>query len=74
MTASGERRRSRGRQGIPTHAAMGRPAAQLEPLPAARRLLKAHIARLAGLQLPIHVAQVKENTNFAELVSGALGC
>lgn len=53
---------------------MGRPAAQLEPLPAARRLLKAHIARLAGLQLPIHVAQVKENTNFAELVSGALGC
>lgn len=40
--------------------------------PARRRLLKAHIARLAGLQLPIHVAQVKEATNFSELVSGAL--
>ncbi|KAL4438043.1 hypothetical protein ABPG77_004264 [Micractinium sp. CCAP 211/92] len=34
-----------------------------------KRLLKAHIARLAGLQLPIAVAQVKEATNFAELVS-----
>lgn len=27
---------------------------------------------MAGLQLPIHVAQVKENTNFSEVVSGAL--
>ena len=35
-----------------------------------KRLLKAHIARVAGLQLPIAVAQVKENTNFSELVSG----
>jgi hypothetical protein len=35
-----------------------------------KRLLKAHIARLAGLQLPIAVAQVKENTNFAELIAG----
>jgi ATP citrate (pro-S)-lyase len=35
-----------------------------------KRLLKAHIARLAGLELPISVAQVKEATNFAELVSG----
>lgn len=34
-----------------------------------KRLLKAHIARLAGLQLPIAVAQVREATNFAELVS-----
>lgn len=34
-----------------------------------KRLLKAHIARLAGLQLPIAVAQVKEATNFAELVA-----
>lgn len=37
-----------------------------------KRLLKAHIARLAGLDLPIAVAQVKENTNYGELVSG--GC
>ncbi|KAI3438739.1 hypothetical protein D9Q98_001158 [Chlorella vulgaris] len=34
-----------------------------------KRLLKAHIARLAGLQLPIAVAQVKEGTSFSELVS-----
>lgn len=34
-----------------------------------KRLLKAHIARLAGLQLPINVVQVKEATNFAELVA-----
>jgi len=34
-----------------------------------KRLLKFHIARLAGLQLPIHVVQVKEATNFAELVA-----
>lgn len=48
------------------------PTSSLAPAShAARRLLKAHIARLAGLQLPIHVAQVKENTNFSELVSGA---
>lgn len=33
---------------------------------------QAHIARLAGLQLPIAVAQVKEATNFAELVSGEI--
>jgi hypothetical protein len=39
-----------------------------------KRLLKAHIARLAGLQLPIAVAQVKENTNFGELLSGACCC
>lgn len=34
-----------------------------------KRLLKAHIARLAGLKLPINVAQVKESTNFAELIA-----
>lgn len=34
-----------------------------------KRLLKTHIARMAGLQLPINVAQVKENTNFAELIA-----
>ena len=34
-----------------------------------KRLLKAHIARLAGLNLPINVAQVKESTNFAELIA-----
>ena len=34
-----------------------------------KRLLKAHIASLAGLDLPIHVAQVKEATDFAELVA-----
>jgi ATP citrate (pro-S)-lyase len=33
------------------------------------RLLKAHIARLAGLQLPINVAQVREDTNFPELLA-----
>ena len=44
----------------------GRPACASLP---GCRLLKAHIARLAGLQLPIAVAQVKEATNFAELVA-----
>lgn len=39
-----------------------------------KRLLKAHITRLAGLQLPIAVAQVKENTNFAELIAGKAPC
>jgi ATP citrate (pro-S)-lyase len=34
-----------------------------------KRLLKAHIARLAGLDLPIHVVQVKAATNWAELVA-----
>lgn len=34
-----------------------------------KRLIKAHIQRIAGLQLPINVAQVKENTNFSELLA-----
>jgi ATP citrate (pro-S)-lyase len=34
-----------------------------------KRLLKAHIARLCGIDLPIQVAQVTESTNFAELVA-----
>lgn len=34
-----------------------------------KQLLKAHIKRLAGLDLPIQVAQVKASTNFSELVS-----
>ena len=34
-----------------------------------KRLLKAHIARLADLKLPINVAQVKESTNFIELIA-----
>ncbi len=34
-----------------------------------KRLLKAHIKRLAGLDLPINVAQVKEATSFAELIA-----
>ena len=35
-----------------------------------KRLLKAHIARLAGLDLPIRVAQVTQGTNFADLAAG----
>ena len=54
------------------HCCHARPAAATHwPAPSLRRLLKAHFARLAGLQLPIHVAQLKEATNFSELVSGA---
>lgn len=33
-----------------------------------KRLLKAHIARLAGLDLPIHAAQVKAASNFEEVL------
>lgn len=33
-----------------------------------KTLLKTHMARLAGLDLPIRVAQVKKDTNFGELV------
>jgi ATP citrate (pro-S)-lyase len=33
-----------------------------------KRLLKAHIARLAGLDLPTHVAQVKAASNFEEVL------
>ncbi|KAK9817084.1 hypothetical protein WJX72_009285 [[Myrmecia] bisecta] len=33
-----------------------------------KRLLKAHIARLAGLQLPLNVAQVSASTDFVELL------
>ena len=33
-----------------------------------KRLLKAHIARLAGLQLPLNVAQVRSNTDYVELL------
>lgn len=33
-----------------------------------KRLLKAHIARLAGLDLPINVAQVKAASNFEEVL------
>ena len=32
-----------------------------------KRLLKAHIQRLAGLQLPLNAAQVRLDTNFQEL-------
>lgn len=34
-----------------------------------KRLLRTHIARLAGLHLPIAVAQVKEATSFTELIA-----
>ena len=34
-----------------------------------KRLLKAHIALLAGLDLPIHVAQVKAASNYLARVS-----
>ena len=33
-----------------------------------KRLLKAHIRRLAGLDLPLNAAQVRNTTNFQELV------
>lgn len=33
-----------------------------------KRLLKAAMKRLFGLELPIHVAQVKADTNFIELL------
>lgn len=33
-----------------------------------KRLLKSHILRLLGLQLPLNVAQVRQNTNFVELL------
>lgn len=38
-----------------------------------KRLLKAHIERLAGLKLPIAVAQVKEATNWSDLLQGGCG-
>ena len=34
----------------------------------AKRLLAAHAARLAGLELPIQAVQVKGSTDWAELV------
>ena len=34
-----------------------------------KRLLKAHILRLAGLDLPLNAAQVRLDTNFQELVN-----
>lgn len=34
-----------------------------------KQLLKTHIARMAGLNLPINVAQVKEATNFVDLIA-----
>jgi hypothetical protein len=33
-----------------------------------KRLLKAAMKRLFGLELPIHVAQVRADTNFIELL------
>jgi ATP citrate (pro-S)-lyase len=35
----------------------------------AKRLLKAHFRRLCNVNLPISVAQVKENTNWTELLA-----
>lgn len=34
----------------------------------AKRLLRTHIARLAGLELPINVAQVDAKTDYAALL------
>lgn len=34
-----------------------------------KSLLKTHIARLAGLELPLQVVQVTQSTDFAELLS-----
>lgn len=34
----------------------------------AKKILKDHIKIIAGLDLPINVAQVKENTNFTDLL------
>lgn len=33
-----------------------------------KRLLKAHILRLMGLQLPLNVAQVRASTSYQELL------
>lgn len=35
----------------------------------AKHLLKTHLARLAGLNLPIHAAQVKADTDWTDLVA-----
>jgi hypothetical protein len=34
-----------------------------------KRLFKAHYQRIAGIALPINVAQVKETTNWTELIA-----
>jgi len=33
-----------------------------------KRLLKAHIQRLIGLELPLNVAQVRQDTDFVQLL------
>ena len=33
-----------------------------------KRLLKSHILRLLGLKLPLNVAQVRQDTNFVQLL------